>query len=164
MLPFATGAFVTSYKLFTGNMPAWLAWSSLIPGFMLLGGCVYGWWFLTRPRIVFEGATVRLNVGKGHPVAVPVELVEAFLIGKGPAYLNGRDDYKTETATFIVKIAERAEEYAKLPTQVRIAAWCGGYVTFRGTYTEPLSVDLVNRLNQRLHDVQHATAERIASC
>jgi hypothetical protein len=164
LLPPAVCAAATVYPAVTGWAPRWLWISTAIVCFLLCDLCVLLWLFLARPRIVFDGANVVLNVGLARPAVVPVELVEAFLLGKGPAYLTGKDDYKTEATTLIVKLAERAEEFAKLPTNVRIAAWCGHYVTFRGTWTEPLSVALVNRLNERLHAVQHAeVAERAAT-
>ncbi|MGC3968355.1 MAG: hypothetical protein QM775_13570 [Pirellulales bacterium] len=107
-----------------------------------------------RPRLAFDGRSLLMRIRNGSPIAVPIELVEAFLIGKGPAYLSGKDDYKTETQTLIVRISERAPEFEKLETNLRLAAWCGHYVTIRGTFTEPLDLDVVNRLNRRLYDVQ----------
>jgi hypothetical protein len=123
------------------------------------------WLASRRPRLAFDGRRLLLQVRAGSPVAVPIELVEGFLLGKGPSYLTGRDDYVTETSTLVVRIAERAEEFAKVETNVRLAAWCGHYCTLRGTWTEPLSVDVVNRLNQRLYEAQQAiaTPERVAS-
>lgn len=120
---------------------------------------------LTRPRLRYDGKHLLIDVGKTRPVAVPIELVEGFLIGKGPTFLSGQDDHRTETSTLVVRIAERAEEFRKVETNVRLAAWCGHYCTLRGTWTEPLSVDLVNRLNQRLHDVQQAakSPERVTT-
>lgn len=117
-----------------------------------------GLWLASRraARIAYDGRNVRLHIGLPQPAVIPVELVEGFFLGKGPAYLKGKDDYKTETSTLIVRVAERAPEWEKLPTDVRVAAWCGHHITFRGTWTEPLNVEVANRLNQRLYDVQHA--------
>lgn len=117
-----------------------------------------GLWIYSRraARIAFDGRSLVLHIRPPRPIVVPIELIEAFLIGKGPTFLSGKDDYKTEASTLILRIAERSEEFRKVDTDVRLAAWCGHYVTFRGTWTEPLSVDLVNRLNQRLHEVQQA--------
>lgn len=124
----------------------------------VLGLVVPGLFFVScLPRISFDGRSVKLGVRFGLPVSVPVEFVEAFLLGKGPTYLPGYDDYRTEATTLIVKLADRAAEFEKLETNLRIAAWCGHYVTFRGTWTEPLSVELVNRLNERLYAAQQAT-------
>ena len=117
--------------------------------------------FATRPRLAFDGRQLRVNIGKVNPAVIPIELVEGFFLGKGPAYLKGKDDYKTETSTLIVRVAERAPEWEKLPTDVRVAAWCGHHITLRGTWTEPLNVDVANRLNQRLYDVQQAAKSKV---
>jgi hypothetical protein len=117
----------------------------------------------TRPRLAFDGRKLRIHIGTAQPALIPIELIEGFLLGKGPSYLSGKDDYKTETSTLIVRIAERAPEWEKVPTNVRVAAWCGHYVTLRGTWTEPLSVDVVNRLNQRLYEVQQAAKQSAAN-
>jgi hypothetical protein len=106
------------------------------------------------PRLAFDGRSLLMRIRNSSPIRVPIELVEAFLIGKGPAYLSGKDDYKTEARTLIIRISERAPEFEKLETNLRLAAWCGHYVTIRGTFTEPLGVEVVNRLNQRLYDAQ----------
>ena len=111
-----------------------------------------------KPRLAFDGHRVLFYVRFGPPIAVPVELVEAFLLGRGPTFLPGRDHDPAETATLVVRIAERAEDFNKVDTAPMLAGWCGHYVTLRGTWTEPLGLDVVNRLNQRLYDVQHAAA------
>lgn len=162
--PLAVSVVVAAIGGFTASSP----WTVKHGGFV-------GWWIATvvaalaavclwlasrRPRIAFDGRRLLLRVRSGAPVAVPIELVEGFLLGKGPTFLSGQDDHRTETSTLVVRIAERAEEFRKVETSVRIAAWCGHYCTLRGTWTEPLSVDLVNRLNQRLHDVQQAAKSR----
>jgi hypothetical protein len=113
-----------------------------------------------RPRLSFDGVNVRFYVRAGARVDVPVELVEAFLLGKGPTYLPGHANDTTETSTLVVRISERAEEFNHVETTPTLAAWCGHYCTLRGTWTEPLSVDLVNRLNQRLYDAQQASKKR----
>lgn len=118
-----------------------------------------GLWYVARkPRLAFDGDRLLLYVRFGPPVAVPVELVEAFLLGRGPTFLPGRDHDPTETSTLVVRLAERAEEFNKVDTAPMLAGWCGHYVTIRGIWTEPLGLDVVNRLNQRLYDVQRSAA------
>jgi hypothetical protein len=113
-----------------------------------------------RPRLAYDGTNVRFYVRAGSRVEVPVELVEAFLLGRGPTYLPGHSNDSTETTTLVVRISERAEEFNHVETTPTLAAWCGNYCTLRGTWTEPLSIDVVNRLNQRLYDVQQARKKR----
>jgi hypothetical protein len=168
-----TRVFAPSIALATATASGCAVMASLNPhelgwtlGAAVAAGAVLALWLASRrPRLAFDGRSLLLRVRQGPPVAVPIELVEGFLLQKGPAFLDGRDDYHTETTTLVVRIAERAEEFRKVETNVRVAAWCGHYCTLRGTWTEPLSVDLVNRLNQRLHDVQQAakSAERVTT-
>jgi len=113
-----------------------------------------------RPRVAFDGTNVRFYVRAGSRVDVPVEMVEGFLLGRGPTYLPGRSNDTTETTTLVVRISERAEEFNHVETTPTLAAWCGHYCTLRGTWTEPLGIELVNRLNQRLYDVQQARKQR----
>lgn len=157
----AAGLFVVTYVVTTRG-----AWTHNIAGggaYAALALAGYLLYLARLPRLAFDGRSLLMRLRNGAPIAVPIDLVEAFLLGKGPAYLGGRDDYKTEARTLIIRIAERAPEFEKLETNLRLAAWCGHYVTLRGTFTEPLDVDLVNRLNQRLYDAQQTLrAERDA--
>jgi len=113
-----------------------------------------------RPRLAYDGTNVRFYVRAGSRVDVPVELVEAFLLGRGPTYLPGHANDSTETTTLVIRISERAEEFNHVETTPMLAAWCGHYCTLRGTWTEPLGIEVVNRLNQRLYDVQQARSKR----
>jgi hypothetical protein len=113
-----------------------------------------------RPRLAYDGTNVRFYVRAGSRVDVPVELVEAFLLGRGPTYLPGHANDSTETTTLVVRFSERAEEFNHVETTPTLAAWCGHYCTLRGTWTEPLGIELVNRLNQRLYDAQQARKKR----
>ena len=105
------------------------------------------------PRIAFEPGWLLLHLRWVRPIRVPIEVVEAFLLGQGPTMLPGasRD---LETSTLVVKLADRAEEWQKVDVARPIAAWCNSYVTIRGTWCEPLDVQVVNRLNHRLSEVQ----------
>jgi len=108
------------------------------------------------PRIAYDDGRVRFFVRFGPPVEVPLEHVEAFLIGRGPIFFTDDRQVTTETTTLLVRIAERAVDYHNVATAPLLAAWCGNQATIRGTWTEPLGLELVNRLNQRLYDVKQA--------
>ncbi|HEX3871331.1 MAG TPA: hypothetical protein VHV77_12890, partial [Pirellulales bacterium] len=47
-------------------------------------------------------------------------------------------------------------EWEYLPMPERLGTWCHHYITLRGTCCEKLTLDLVNRLNARLYEVQQA--------
>jgi hypothetical protein len=90
----------------------------------------------------------------GQPLAVPVEIVEAFFVGQGPATLPGGLATQ-ETANLVARLAQRATEWAERDVKRALGRWCGGYVTIRGTWCEPLNTDLVRRINRRLAEVKN---------
>lgn len=114
---------------------------------------------LAHPRLAYASGFLFVNLKAGQPVAVPIEHVEAFLLGQGPAMLTSRCDDLRETRVLTIRLAERAEDWANVEVKPALGKWCGGYIAIRGTWCEPLSLDLVNRLNHRLAEVkQEATA------
>ena len=54
--------------------------------------------------------------------------------------------------------SDRAEAWHRQEVKPGLGKWCEGYITIRGTWCEPLSVGLVNRLNQRLAEVARAVS------
>ena len=111
-------------------------------------------WQLRQPRVAYRNGCLLVNLRAGAPVAVPIELVEAFLLGAGPAMLPGKRDDRTEARVLSIRLAERAEDWANVEVKPALGKWCGGYIAIRGTWCEPLSIDLVHRLNLRLSEVQ----------
>jgi hypothetical protein len=134
-----------------------IAWSILIAGMLMLAVLAIQ---LRQPRIAYRDGKLFLNLRAGAPVGVPIEVVEAFLMSVGPAMLSGRNDDRRETRTLAIRLADRAEEWASVEVKPALGKWCGGYVTIRGTWCEPLNVALVNRLNQRLAEVQQLNRKR----
>lgn len=117
---------------------------------IVLVGLVLQW---SQPRIARDGEYVLLFVRGGLPVRVPLNLVEGFLLGQGPTMLAG-PSHELETANLVIKLADKAEEFQKVEVKSTIASWCNSYVTIRGTWCEPLSVEIVNRLNMRLYEAK----------
>lgn len=109
---------------------------------------------LRQPRIAYRDGKLQLNMRAGSPFELPIEIVEAFLLGVGPAMLSNDESDTTETRILNIRLAERAEEWAQRDVKPALGKWCGGYITIRGTWCEPLNLELVNRLNQRLAEVQ----------
>jgi hypothetical protein len=114
---------------------------------------------LRQPRLAYEDSRLLINAGTGPAYRVPIELVEGFLLGQGPSMLPGKRYARTETSTFIIRLADKAEAWQQRDIRPSLGKWCGGYVTLRGTWCEPLDVALVERLNFRLAEV----SRRIAS-
>ncbi len=113
-------------------------------------------WQMRRPRVAYQEGKLLLWLRSGAPIRVPIEVVECFLLGQAPSLLPGKRHRQSETATLLVRIADRAEEWRRQEVKPQLGKWCEGYVTIRGTWCEPLSVDLVNRLNQRLAEISRA--------
>lgn len=108
------------------------------------------------PRLAFTGDHLLVNLRHGDPILVPIELVECFLIGQGPSLLHGEKHAQTKSVTLVVRLAERAEDWQHREVNPRLGAWCSGQIIIRGTWCEVLSVEVANRLNQRLAEV-HST-------
>lgn len=111
-----------------------------------------------RARLAYRDGHLLVRLRTGPPVRVPIEIVECFLLGQGASMLKGDHDTR-ETSTVVVKLDERAEDWAQVDVKPALGSWCGGYVTIRGTWCEPLSVDLVRRLNVRLAEVQRESKQ-----
>ena len=115
----------------------------------------------TQPRVAFENGKVLFYVRMGRATAIPVDVVECFLLGHGPVLLPGEQYAKTEATTVVVRLAERAEEWSHGEFHPVLAAWCDGYITLRGTWCEPLNVDVVTRLNRLLYEASQHRASQV---
>jgi hypothetical protein len=115
-------------------------------------------WQMRKPRLAYRDRQVLVWLRPGGPIRVPLEVVECFLLGQTSSFLPGGDERHVETSALIIRLAQKAEEWQHLDVKPQLGAWCQGQVIIRGTWCEPLSVPLVNRLNQRLYDVSHEQA------
>jgi hypothetical protein len=109
-----------------------------------------------QPRLAYAEGHLLVYLGLARPTAVPIEVVEAFLLGQGPSWLAGKKHQRTETTTLVIRLAERATEWKHRPVYPMLGSWCDGYITIRGTWCEPLSVEVAKRLNLRLHELTRA--------
>lgn len=117
---------------------------------------------LVRPRIGFRDNRVRFNLRAGAAVAVPVEVVEAFFLGQGPAHIPQLGGREPETVNLVARLSQKAPEWAKMDVKPALGHWCEGYVTIRGAWCEPLNNDVIRRLNRRLREAHDSlTIERI---
>ncbi len=117
-----------------------------VAGLVLLGLCGQ----LYRPRVSHDNGQIMFNLRGGSPIRVPIEVVEAFLLGQGPTMMSGRQNDRQITRTVVVRLAESATDWARIDVNPRLASWCDGYITIRGTWCEPLNIQVVNRLNRLL--------------
>lgn len=106
-----------------------------------------------RPRIAYEQGRVLFYLRNGLPIAVPAELVEAFFVGQGSAHVRGLSK-KSKTVNLVARISQRHAEWRQQSVKHAIGNWSNGYVTVRGAWCEPLTDDIVRRLNRRLKEVK----------
>jgi hypothetical protein len=130
-----------------------LGWGLVILGAALALGLINQ---LRRPRIGFREGEVLFFLRAGAPVAVPLEVVEAFFLGQGPAYLPLSKSSGAETVNLVARLSQKSPEWAHVPVKEALGHWCEGYVTIRGTWCEPLSGELIRRLNHRLRVLHEA--------
>ncbi len=130
-------------------------------GLLVLVGVVAGLviaWQWRLPRLARAGGELWVYVGRTQPERVPLEMIECFFLGRGPAGIPLKAGEETETANVVVRLAERASQYAQREISPTLGRWCGGYITLRGAWCEQLNLQRVNQLNRRLHAAQQAAA------
>ena len=160
MIPPALLALVGAVLLagWIGAPPSWLRATG---GVLLAAGAAAVLalaWHLRQPRLAYDDGHLLVWLRSGQPIRVPIEAVECFWLGQAPSFLPGKRHEQTETAALVIRIAERAVEWRQQLVKPQLGKWCEGYVTIRGTWCEPLGIDLVNRLNQRLADLTRKSA------
>ena len=111
---------------------------------------------MRRPRIAYRDGEVLFHLRAGEPVATPVEVVEAFFLGQGPAHVPVLGDRSHETVNLIARLSQKAPEWARVDVKRALGQWCDGYVTIRGTWCEPLDGEVIRRLNRRLREVKES--------
>lgn len=166
---FAFAALLPAFALLVGMaliVSAWGDASRVWPraaGAVLIGIALVGLlllhWQARLARLACDGSNLLVNLGSVRPIAVPLEVVEGFLLGQGPSFLPGKNYEQAEVANLVVRLAERAAEWERVEVNRQLGLWCGHYITIRGTWCEPLNLDLVNRLNRRLAEIKQSRGE-----
>lgn len=140
----------------TSGLGGWGRWLGI--GVMLLAAALVAVLLLQlrRPRLAYDDGHVLFFLKSGPPIAVPVNVVEAFFVGQGPSLLPGHSGSGDATINLVARLSQRERQWAHQEVKPALGHWCDGYVTIRGTWCEPLNGELVRRLNRRLHDVTKA--------
>lgn len=140
-----------------GPLPDWVWLPWLGVAFCVFGGLLLGVLVtqLSRPRVAYDDGQVLFYLRSGPPLAVPVEIVEAFFIGQGPVMIPGAPQYDV-SVNLVARLSQRAPEYARREVKPALGAWSDGYVVIRGTWCETIDKELVRRLNRRLREVTEA--------
>jgi hypothetical protein len=125
------------------HMPIWLMATLFGAIFLLL-------WRSQRARVGYErGYLVLFLGGRQH---IPIWEVECFLLGRGASFLPLAK--LGETATLVVRLRAKDEALRQRTIDPKLGSWCEHQVTLRGTWCQPLSLELVHQLNARLAEKQ----------
>lgn len=138
----------------SGGGVRWLAWGMVAASVVFVLGLVNQ---LRQPRIAFRDGEVLFHLRAGSPVAVPVEVVEAFFLGQGPANLPHVGGKPAESVNLVARLSQKAPQWAKVAVKPALGNWCEGYVMIRGTWCEPLDGEVIRRLNRRLREIREAS-------
>lgn len=144
----------------SGVLAQTLGWILIgVAGGLLAATLLAAW----QPRLAVSGEQLLVYLRAGGPIAVPLDVVECFFLGQGPAMLIEDDSQTGEgvvTANVIVRLAESAEEWKQLSVLKHLGHWCDGYITIRGAWCEPISNELVGGLNKKLAAAHRAQRQR----
>jgi hypothetical protein len=133
----------------------WIGYFGIVTGPAVIGLLLTQ---LRNPRIAFRDGKVLFFVRVGQPIAVPVDIVESFFFGQGPAHLPAMTK-QPNTVNLIARLSQRHTKWASQKVRPALGSWCDGYVTIRGTWCEPLNSDVIRRINRRLKEVKEETKD-----
>lgn len=111
---------------------------------------------MVKPRIAYRDREVLFYLRAGSPIAAPVEVVEAFFLGQGPAHVPLVDAQSTAAVNLVARLSQRAPQWAEQDVKPALGNWTEGYVTIRGAWCEPLNNEVIRRLNRRLKEIHDA--------
>lgn len=142
-----------------GIPPAWMCVTTSVLSVGLMLGLLRE---LVRPRIAYREGSLFFRLKSGNPISVPLEVVEAFFQGEGLAHLPGEAQHQAKTVNLIARLAQRETEWHQRDVKPSLGRWDEGYITIRGTWCEPITQDVIRRLNRRLTEVKREAEHQSA--
>jgi len=137
-----------------------------------VGGCVTlvgagallaAWTWTRRPRLAFEPGWLLVYLNGWTPERLPIDVVESFFRGNSSTMLAASESSPVKTTTIVARLAEARTEWHTRRTRAALGEWKDGYIVFRGTWCEPITVDLLRELNRRLVVAQREHCAQEAS-
>lgn len=111
-----------------------------------------------RPRLGYRHGELLVYLRVGRPLRVPIEVVEAFFLGQGPAlgaHPGARGDSAGPVAaSVVVRLAEAARAWHRRDVREVLGSWKDGYITVRGLWCEPITPEVIQRMNRRLMEIK----------
>jgi hypothetical protein len=136
---------------------------------LMAGGCLFALGLISVvglclasyiPRLAFDDGELLVYLRSLTPLRVPIEVVECFFLGQGPAHPAAPEEPVPKAANVIVRIAESATKFHAREVRADLGQWRDGYITIRGMWCEPLSHERVNALNRHLAEAHLALRAR----
>jgi hypothetical protein len=127
-----------------------LGWVLAAFGALLVAGVAMQ---LRQPRVGFANGKVLFFLRARRPVDAPVEAVEAFFVGQGPAHLPAAVGRDANCLNLVARISQRFPELACVDVKPALGSWRDGYATIRGAWCEPINQELVRKINHRLREM-----------
>jgi hypothetical protein len=134
---------------------AWFIGSVILAAFGLVCLVAIGW-AARIPRLAYDDGELLVYLRSLTPLRVPIDAVECFFLGQGPAHPATPDEPVAKAANVIVRLAESAGAWHDRAVRTDLGQWRDGYITIRGMWCEPLSHERLNQLNRRLAEVHRS--------
>ena len=117
---------------------------------------------MSLPRLAYADGELWVYLASAEPTKVPIAIVELFFAGQGSSQLPAAEDAPSKARTVVIRLAEAARDWHFREVKPAWGEWREGYIILRGTWCEPLTPEVMKRLNRRLREVhrEHDSAAR----
>ncbi|HEY2883322.1 MAG TPA: hypothetical protein VGJ15_12830 [Pirellulales bacterium] len=109
---------------------------------------------LRSPRLAYADGNLLAYLRSGQPFRVPIESVECFFFGTSAGQIASPSGGDLPVRNLIIRIAEKAADWQSREFKPVLGRWADGYITIFGAWCEPLTFEVVQRLNANLARVQ----------
>ena len=111
-----------------------------------------------QPRLAYEARQLLVYLRSGAPIRLPIENVQCAFLGSGTTRISAPSRREIRTSNLIIRLEEKATEWADVEVKPALGKWAEGYITIHGAWCEPLTFEVVEHLNIRLHDLTQPAA------
>jgi hypothetical protein len=125
-----------------------LACLFLVGAIFSLGSAAY---LMRTPRIAYSHGNVIVTLQPRSPEIIPLESVECFFLGREPVEIGSRP---SRVSNIVVRLAERNQELQSRTLKTRFGGYRDGYLIVDGAWCEPITPELMKRINARLSEVR----------
>lgn len=116
-----------------------------------------------RPRLAYQDGQLLVFLTPGPPIAVPVNIVECFFLGRDDATVPMNAELDPKVVAVVTRLAEAAKEWQRRDVKPTLGKWQDGYIIIRGTWCEPIDAAVVTELNRRLREAHRELESRQGS-